>query len=175
MIIFAWSRVRKFNVSVNDSKIKSYCLFPQSFFSVKIQIFLFCKDFRHVFDRSIKLETAVTWSNSNLHMMNIYEESTINFWIWKIYYYWTNIQKWNYFNTPSMIRKLKVIVYFRKVFVLSKFKYFCFVKILDMSLISRSCKNDDCHDLLLNMALNIIIQPIDNHKRLVEWLKLVAF
>jgi hypothetical protein len=28
---------------------------------------------------------------------------------------------------PSMIRKLKVIVYFRKVFLLSKFKYFCFV------------------------------------------------
>ena len=43
---------------------------------------------------------------------------------------------------PSMIRKLKVIVYFRKVFILSKFKYFCFVTILDMSLISRSCKND---------------------------------
>ena len=47
---------------------------------------------------------------------------------------------------PSMIRKLKVIVYFRKVFLLSKFKYFCFVAILDMSLISslisRSCKND---------------------------------
>jgi hypothetical protein len=44
---------------------------------------------------------------------------------------------------PSMIRKLKVIVYFRlKVFLLSKFKYFCFVKILDMSLISRSCRND---------------------------------
>jgi hypothetical protein len=34
---------------------------------------------------------------------------------------------------PSMIRKLKVIVYFRKVFLLSKFKYFCFVTILDMS------------------------------------------
>jgi hypothetical protein len=33
--------------------------------------------------RSIKLETAVTWSKSNLNMMNIYEESTINFWIWK--------------------------------------------------------------------------------------------
>jgi hypothetical protein len=43
---------------------------------------------------------------------------------------------------PSMIPKLKVIVYFRKVFLLSKFKYFCFVAILDMSLISRSCKHD---------------------------------
>ena len=42
----------------------------------------------------------------------------------------------------SMIRKLKAIVYFRKVFLLSKFKYFCCVTILDMSLISRSCKND---------------------------------
>ena len=42
---------------------------------------------------------------------------------------------------PSMIRKLKVIVYFRKVFLLSKFKYFCFVTILDIA-ISRSCKND---------------------------------
>jgi hypothetical protein len=31
--------------------------------------------------RSIKLETVVTWSKSNLNMMNIYEESTINFWI----------------------------------------------------------------------------------------------
>jgi hypothetical protein len=43
---------------------------------------------------------------------------------------------------PSMIRKLNVIVYFRKVFFLSKFKYFCFVTILDMFLILRSCKND---------------------------------
>jgi hypothetical protein len=44
---------------------------------------------------------------------------------------------------PSMIRKLKVIVYFSlKGFLLSKFKYFCFVTILDMSLISRSCKYD---------------------------------
>jgi hypothetical protein len=31
--------------------------------------------------RSIKLETTVTWSKSNLNMMNIYEERTINFWI----------------------------------------------------------------------------------------------
>ena len=31
--------------------------------------------------RSIKLETAVTWSKSNLNMMNIYEERTLNFWI----------------------------------------------------------------------------------------------
>jgi hypothetical protein len=31
--------------------------------------------------KSIKPETAVTWSKSNLNMMNIYEESTINFWI----------------------------------------------------------------------------------------------
>ena len=37
-------------MSVNDSKIKSYCLFPQSFSSVKIQIFLFCNDFGHGFD-----------------------------------------------------------------------------------------------------------------------------
>jgi hypothetical protein len=29
--------VRKFNVSVNDSKIKSYCLFPQSFSSLNIR------------------------------------------------------------------------------------------------------------------------------------------
>ena len=28
-------------MSVNDSKIKSYCLFPESFSSVKIQIFCF--------------------------------------------------------------------------------------------------------------------------------------
>jgi hypothetical protein len=35
--------------------------------------------------RSINLETAVTWSKSNLNMMNIYEESTINFWIWLIF------------------------------------------------------------------------------------------
>jgi hypothetical protein len=37
---------------------------------------------------------------------------------------------------------LALRVYFRKVFLLSKFKYFCFVTILDISLISRSCKND---------------------------------
>ena len=29
------------------------CLFPQSFSSVKIQILLFCNDFRHVFDIAI--------------------------------------------------------------------------------------------------------------------------
>jgi hypothetical protein len=46
-------------------------------------------------------------------MMNIYEESTINFWI------------------------------------CTKFKYFCFVTILDMSLISRSCKNDH---IIFNMG-----------------------
>ena len=40
-------------MSVNDSKIKSYCLFPQSFSSVKVQIFLFCSDFEHVFDIAI--------------------------------------------------------------------------------------------------------------------------
>jgi hypothetical protein len=32
--------------------------------------------------RSIKLETAVTWSKSDLNMMNNYEESTLNFWIY---------------------------------------------------------------------------------------------
>jgi hypothetical protein len=37
----------------DDSKIKSYCLFPQRFSSVKIQIFLFCNGFRHVFDIAI--------------------------------------------------------------------------------------------------------------------------
>ena len=43
---------------------------------------------------------------------------------------------------PSMIRELKVIVDFRKVFLPSKFKYFCFVTILDISLMSRGYKND---------------------------------
>ena len=51
---------------------------------------------------------------------------------------------------PSMIRKLKVIVYFSlKGFLLSKFKYFCFVTILDMSLISRSCK---CDHIIFNVG-----------------------
>ena len=38
--------------------------------------------------------------------------------------------------------KIKSYCLFRKVFLLSKFKYFCFVTILEMSLISRSGKND---------------------------------
>ena len=38
--------------------------------------------------------------------------------------------------------KIKSYCLFPKVFLLSKFKYFCFVTNLDMSLISRSCKND---------------------------------
>ena len=33
--------VRKINVSVNDSRIKSYCLFPQSFSSVKFKLICF--------------------------------------------------------------------------------------------------------------------------------------
>ena len=38
--------------------------------------------------------------------------------------------------------KIKSYCLFRKVFLLSKFKYICFVTISDMSFISRSCKND---------------------------------
>jgi hypothetical protein len=74
--------------------------------------------YRLFFDKSnklsIKLETEVTWSKSNLNMKNIYEESTLNFWICQYFY----------------------------LYLLSKFKYFCFVTILNMSLVSRSCKND---------------------------------
>jgi len=43
---------------------------------------------------------------------------------------------------PSTIRELKVIVDFRKVVLLLKFKLICFVMILPISLKSRSCKND---------------------------------
>ena len=43
---------------------------------------------------------------------------------------------------PSTIRKLKAIVDFRKVFLLSKFKSICFATILPISLKSRSCKKD---------------------------------
>ena len=77
---------------------------------------------------------------------------------------------------PSMIRKLKVIVYFRKVFLLSKFKYFGFVTILDMSLISRSCKNDH---IIINVGtpslearnirlVNIITYIIEESKLISE-------
>ena len=46
--------------------------------------------------RSIKLETAVPWSKSNLNMMNIYEESTLNFWICDVVTSWpqTKIRLW---------------------------------------------------------------------------------
>ena len=77
---------------------------------------------------------------------------------------------------PSMIRKLKVIAYFRKVFLLSKFKYICFVTILDMPLISRSCKNDH---LIFNVGtrslearnirlINIITYIIEESKLISE-------
>jgi hypothetical protein len=77
---------------------------------------------------------------------------------------------------PSMIRKLKVIVYFRKVFLLSKFKYFCFVTILDILLISRSCKNDH---IIFNVGIpslearnvrldNIITSIIEESKLISE-------
>ena len=76
---------------------------------------------------------------------------------------------------PSMIRKLKVIVYFRKVFLLSKFKYVCFVTILDMSLISRTCKNDH---IIFNVgtpsleARNIKLVSIITH--IIEESKLIS-
>ena len=38
--------------------------------------------------------------------------------------------------------KIKSYCLFPQSFSFSKFKYFCFVTILEMSLISRSCKND---------------------------------
>jgi hypothetical protein len=53
---------------------------------------------------------------------------------------------------PSMIRNLKVIVDFSKVFLLSKFKSFCFVTILDISLMSRSCKNDH---IIFNVGIRV--------------------
>ena len=54
-------------MSVNDSKIKSYCLFPQSFSSVKIQIFL--KNDHIIFnvgtpsleDRNMRLVNIITY------------------------------------------------------------------------------------------------------------------
>ena len=57
-------------MSVNDSKIKSYCLFPQSFSCVKIQIFLFCNDFRHVFDiaTGVNKSPSPTPGASNFHI-----------------------------------------------------------------------------------------------------------
>ena len=80
---------------------------------------------------------------------------------------------------PSMIRKLKVIVYFCKVFLLSKltkFKYFCFLTILDMSLISRSCKNDHiifnvgtpCLEARNIRLVNIITYIIEESKLISE-------
>ena len=77
---------------------------------------------------------------------------------------------------PSMIRKLKVIVYFRKVFLLSIFKSFCFVTNLNMSLISRTCKNDH---IIFNVGtpslearnirlVNIIISIIEESKLISE-------
>ena len=77
---------------------------------------------------------------------------------------------------PSMIRRLKVIVYFRKVFLMSKFKYVCLVTILDMSLISRSCKHDH---IIFNVGtpslearnirlVNIIIYIIEESKLISE-------
>jgi hypothetical protein len=47
---------------------------------------------------SIKLETAVTWSKSNLNMTNSYEESTINFWI-------CIMASFNYFWNESLFRR----------------------------------------------------------------------
>ena len=80
---------------------------------------------------------------------------------------------------PSMIRKLKVIVYFAKFF-LSKFKYFCFVAILNMSLISRSWKNDH---IIFNVGtprlearnirlVNIITYIIEESKSIIQFQKI---
>ena len=84
---------------------------------------------------------------------------------------------------PSMIRKLKVTVYFRKVFLLSKFKIFCFVTILDMSLISRSCKNDHIIFNVGTMSLearnirlvNIIRYIIEGSKLISEICRQMSF
>ena len=50
---------------------------------------------------------------------------------------------------PSTIRKLKAVVDFRKVFLLSKCKLICFVTILPISLKSWSCKH---YHILFNMG-----------------------
>jgi hypothetical protein len=53
-------------------------------------------------------ETAVTWSKSNLNMMNIYEESTINFWIWRTS--WINTLK-NTMMQQIIIRDIMFLLY----------------------------------------------------------------
>ena len=58
-------------MSVNDSKIKSYCLFPQNFSSVKIQIFLFCNDFRHKNDHIIFNVGTPRLEARNIRLVNI--------------------------------------------------------------------------------------------------------
>jgi hypothetical protein len=62
-----------FGVSVNDSTIKSYCLFPQSFSSVKIQINLLCNDFIHFFEIAIGGEPLSVYAK----MSEIYETSGV--------------------------------------------------------------------------------------------------
>jgi hypothetical protein len=58
--------------------------------------------------RSIKLETAVTWSKSNLNMMNIYEESTINFWICVDFHLVRMTRLWNNRNQESSSRFIHI-------------------------------------------------------------------
>ena len=72
--------------------------------------------------------------------------------------------------------KIKGYCLFPQRFSLSKFKYLCFVKILDMSLISRSGKNDH---IILNVGapslearnirlVNIITYIIEESKLISE-------
>ena len=66
--------LRKWTITFNFRIIDGHIEFP------------YCRLFFDKFNKqSIKLETAVTWSKSNLNMMNIYQENTINFWIcWRL-------------------------------------------------------------------------------------------
>jgi hypothetical protein len=121
------SMIRKLKVIVYFRKVFLLSKFKYFCFVTILDMSLISRSCKndHIIKRSIKLETAVTWSKSNLNMMNIYEESTLNFWIC---------------GPPAGPKYIHITI--SKVFLLSKFKYFCFVTILDMSLISRSCKND---------------------------------
>ena len=80
------------------------------------------------------------------------------------------------FNVSVNDSKIKSYYLFRKVFLESKFKSFCFVAILDMFLISRACKNDH---IIFNVGtpslearnirlVNIITYIIEESKLILE-------
>ena len=112
--------------------------------------------------RSIKLETAVTWSKSNLNMMNIYEESTINFWICVDFHLVRMTRLWNNRNQESSSRFIHIYFFNSIQFILKIVDF-----ISSVGFVFYVCYVSTLNWIELNAIIEILLKVTSNTTSLI--------